>query len=54
MNRPFRFTGRIRSFKHAFRGMGTMIRSQHGARIHGVATAAYAFAGGMQGRSRRL
>ncbi len=39
MNRPFEFTGRIRSFKYAFRGIGIMIRSQHNAWIHALATA---------------
>jgi diacylglycerol kinase (ATP) len=45
MRRPFEFTGRIRSFKYAFRGIGTMIRSQHNAWIHAVATLAVVFAG---------
>jgi Diacylglycerol kinase len=34
MNRPFPFTGRIRSFHHAFRGIALMLRSQHNAWIH--------------------
>jgi diacylglycerol kinase (ATP) len=38
MSRPFEFTGRIRSFKYAFRGLWLMIRSQHNAWIHGAAT----------------
>ena len=34
------FTGRIRSFKYAFRGLWVMIVSQHNAWIHAVATIA--------------
>jgi len=36
--RPFTFTGRIRSFKYAFRGIGVMLVSQHNAWIHALAT----------------
>jgi diacylglycerol kinase (ATP) len=32
------FTGRIRSFRCAFKGIGVMISSQHNAWIHAVAT----------------
>ena len=32
------FTGRVRSFKYAFRGLRVMIVSQHNAWIHAVAT----------------
>ena len=32
--KPFQFTGRIRSFKFAFAGIWTMLRSQHNAWIH--------------------
>jgi len=38
MSRPFEFSGRIRSFKYAFRGLRLMIRSQHNAWIHAAAT----------------
>jgi diacylglycerol kinase (ATP) len=38
-SRPFRFTGRIRSFRHAIAGILRMIRCQHNAWIHTVATA---------------
>jgi diacylglycerol kinase (ATP) len=31
-------TGRLRSFGHAFRGLAILLRSQHNARIHAVAT----------------
>jgi len=40
MNRPFRLTDRIRSFKYAFVGIWTMLRSQHNAWIHATATLA--------------
>ena len=30
-------TGRLRSFGHAFRGLGILLRTQHNARIHTVA-----------------
>jgi diacylglycerol kinase (ATP) len=44
-NRPFQFTGRIRSFRHAFRGVGIMLSSQHNAWIHALATVAAGAAG---------
>ena len=37
-NRILTFTGRIRSFKYAFRGLKVMIVSQHNAWIHALAT----------------
>jgi len=45
MSTPFQFSGRIRSFKYAFRGIGIMIRSQHNAWIHAAATVAVAASG---------
>ena len=36
--RPFQFTGRIRSFYHAIRGILRMIHCQHNAWIHAAAT----------------
>ena len=39
MNKPFQFTGRVRSFKYAFNGIRIMIRSQHNAWLHALATA---------------
>ena len=36
--RPFQFTGRIRSFQFAFRGILRMIRCQHNAWLHAAAT----------------
>lgn len=38
MNNPFSFTGRVRSFKFAFAGIGTMLKSQQNAWIHAIAT----------------
>ncbi len=38
MNRPFEFSGRIRSFKYAFDGIWTMLKSQHNAWVHAVTT----------------
>lgn len=37
-NHSLTFTGRVRSFKYAFRGLKVMIVSQHNAWIHAVAT----------------
>jgi len=45
MNRPFSFTGRIRSFKYAIAGIWTMLKSQHNAWIHACATIAVVTAG---------
>ena len=45
MNRPFSFTGRIRSFKFAFVGLWTMLKSQQNAWIHTFATIAVVIAG---------
>jgi diacylglycerol kinase (ATP) len=36
--RPFQFTGRLRSFRHAIAGILRMIRCQHNAWIHALAT----------------
>jgi diacylglycerol kinase (ATP) len=38
MSRPFKFTGRIRSFKFAFVGIWTMLKTQHNAWVHACAT----------------
>src|ERR1700693_977604 len=43
--RPFRFTGRIRSFRYAIAGILRMIRCQHNAWIHLVATVGVVAAG---------
>jgi diacylglycerol kinase (ATP) len=37
-DRPFQFTGRVRSFRHAIGGIGRMIRCQHNAWIHAAVT----------------
>ncbi|HVF71374.1 MAG TPA: diacylglycerol kinase family protein [Chthoniobacterales bacterium] len=37
-DRPFEFTGRIRSFRHALTGIVRMMRCQHNAWIHAIAT----------------
>ena len=36
--RPFKFSGRVRSFRHAVAGIARMIRCQHNAWIHAGAT----------------
>ena len=38
MKKPFKFTGRIRSFKYAFIGIWTILKTQHNAWIHAFAT----------------
>ena len=40
LDRPFQFTGRIRSFRYALAGIRRMIRCQHNAWIHAAATVA--------------
>ena len=45
MTRPFQFSGRIRSFKYAFIGIWTMLKSQHNAWIHACATVTVILAG---------
>ena len=45
MSRPFQFTGRIRSFKFAFVGIWTMLKTQHNAWTHACATLAVVTAG---------
>lgn len=45
MNRPFEFTGRIRSFKYAFAGVFHLLRTQHNAWIHALATILVVFSG---------
>lgn len=44
-SRPFEFTGRIRSFRHALRGLLHMLRSQHNAWLHMAATLVVVAAG---------
>ncbi len=38
--RPFHFTGRVRSFRHALAGIVRMVHCQHNAWIHAAATIA--------------
>ena len=38
MKRPFQFTGRIRSFRFAFVGLWVMLKTQHNAWVHALAT----------------
>jgi diacylglycerol kinase (ATP) len=40
-------TGRLRSFGHGFRGLGVLVRTQHNARIHAVATILVVAAGAL-------
>ena len=43
---------RLRSFGHAFRGLALLLRTQHNARIHALATALVLAAGAFVGLSR--
>ena len=52
MGEPFSIAARARSFGHAFRGLGVLLRSQHNARIHAVATCAVCGLGALLGVSR--
>jgi diacylglycerol kinase (ATP) len=49
--RPFKFSGRLRSFRYAFRGIGAMLKSQHNAWIHAVCTVVVVVAGFLFGVS---
>jgi diacylglycerol kinase (ATP) len=51
MGKPFQFTGWIRSFKFAFVGIGTMLKSQQNAWVHALATVAVVVAGFLFGVS---
>jgi diacylglycerol kinase (ATP) len=44
-SRPFQFTGRLRSFRHAITGLLRMVRCQHNAWIHAAVTAGVVAAG---------
>jgi diacylglycerol kinase (ATP) len=44
-SRPFQFTGRVRSFRHAITGILRMVRCQHNAWIHAAVTASVVTAG---------
>ena len=45
MTKRFTVTARARSFLHAFRGIGTLLRTEHNAWIHAAATVAVTGAG---------
>ncbi len=45
MSQKLSFTGRIRSFRNAFRGVGLMLISQHNAWIHATASILVLIAG---------
>jgi diacylglycerol kinase (ATP) len=40
MKQPFRLRQRLHSFRYAWAGLGTLLRTQHNAWIHAVATVA--------------
>lgn len=50
--KPFRLRARAASFRHAFRGVGLLVRSQHNAWIHLGATLAVVAAGEWLGLAR--
>ncbi|MCC5849196.1 MAG: diacylglycerol kinase family protein [Verrucomicrobia bacterium] len=45
MNKPFQLTDRVRSFKFAFAGIRTMLKTQHNAWVHAFATLSVVVAG---------
>ncbi len=49
--RPFQFTGRLRSFRFALAGIWTVLRSQHNAWVHAAATVVVVAAGLLLGLS---
>jgi len=49
--KPFTFTGRLRSFEHAFAGISIMLKSQHNAWIHALVTLGVIAAGYLLGVS---
>jgi diacylglycerol kinase (ATP) len=51
--RPFTISGRLRSFRYAFRGIRLMVAGQHNAWVHAAATVAVAGAGVAVGLSRQ-
>jgi diacylglycerol kinase (ATP) len=53
MKNPFEFTGRIRSFRYAGRGVWLTLKSQHNAWIHAAATIIVLIAGYLLGISRQ-
>jgi len=51
MNKPFQFSHRLRSFKFAFKGIATMLKTQHNAWIHAAATIGVGIMGLVMGLS---
>lgn len=49
MNKSFTWSARIKSFVYAFKGILTMLKSQHNAWIHGLATIVVCAAGAFFG-----
>lgn len=45
VDRPFSVRGRLRSFKYALQGLGIILKTQHSAWIHGLATTTVTVAG---------
>lgn len=45
VDRPFSLRGRLRSFKYAFQGIGIIMKTQHSAWLHGLATTGVTAAG---------
>ncbi len=52
MDNPFTFTGQIRSFRHAIEGIAIILRTQHNAWIHAIATVVVCIAGSWFGLAR--
>lgn len=52
MNERFSLNARLASFRHAFRGLGSLLRDEHNARIHLAATLAVLVLGLVAGVSR--
>ena len=52
MSEPFSIAARVRSFGNAFRGLGVLMRSEHNARIHALATLAVCALAALLGLTR--
>ncbi len=51
-NSSFTFSSRLNSFRYAFRGVAVILKSEHNARIHALATLMVTVAGCYAGLSR--
>ena len=51
MSQRLSFVGRIQSFRHAIRGIGLMLRSQHNAWVHATASVMVLLVGALFGLS---